>query len=152
MRTVFLSDVVDVFDHLRKPLSTMSRSLMQGSIPYYSANGVIDHINQCIFHGQYILVAEDGSVRTSDGHPVVKLTGSNENFWVSNHAHVLRAKSGISTRYLYYNLCTSNIDQCVTGAVQLKVSQENLLRLPINLHSTEEQEHIVGVRRNEYEA
>ena len=115
MRTVTLSDVVDVFDHLRKPLSTMSRSSMQGSIPYYSANGVIDYINQSIFHGQYILVAEDGSVRTSEGHPVVKLTSSNEDFWVSNHAHVLKAKSGISTRYLYYNLCSSNISLALSS-------------------------------------
>jgi len=142
-----LGNIVDVYDYQRRPLSTMERSRMQGSIPYYSANGVIDHINKSIFHGRYILIAEDGSVRTPDGHPVIKLTNLDENFWVSNHAHVLRAKNGIDTRYLYYNLSQINIDQCITGAVQLKVSQENLLSLKVNIHDAEDQRHIVGTRR-----
>lgn len=139
-----LGDIVDVYDYKRRPLSTMARSKMQGCIPYYSANGVIDHINKSTFHGRYILIAEDGSVRTPDGHPVIKLTDSNEDFWVSNHAHVLKASRGIDTQYLYYNLSQVNIDQCITGAVQLKVSQENLLNLKVSIHDIDDQRHIVG--------
>ena len=143
MKEVQLREVVDVYDNLRKPLSTMTRLGIQGKYPYYSANGAIDSINKFIFSGEYILVAEDGSVRTDDGKPVVKLTKKDEQFWVSNHAHVLRAKEGILNKYLYYNLSQVNVDQIITGAVQLKVSQENLLKLKVKLHSFDEQQHIV---------
>ena len=143
MREVQLREVVDVYDNLRRPLSTMARSVIQGEYPYYSANGIIDSINRYIFSGEYILVAEDGSVRTNDGKPILKLTKEDEQFWVSNHAHVLRAKDGILNKYLYYNLSQINVDQIITGAVQLKVSQENLLKLKVKLHSSTEQQHIV---------
>jgi len=144
MNVAILSDIVDVFDCKRKPLSTMMRAHMKGNIPYYSANGIIDYINQSAFCGEYILIAEDGSVKTEDNHPVIKLTKPGERFWVSNHAHVIRAKNGINNKYLFYNLSCININQCITGAVQLKVSQENLLRLKVVLHSPEQQQHIVG--------
>lgn len=143
MKEIQLREVVDVYDNLRKPLSTMTRLGIQGKYPYYSANGAIDSINKFIFSGEYILVAEDGSVRTDDGKPVVKLTKKDEQFWVSNHAHVLRAKEGILNKYLYYNLSQININQIITGAVQLKVSQENLLKLKVKMHSSSEQRHIV---------
>lgn len=143
MREVQLREVVDVYDNLRRPLSTMARSVIQGEYPYYSANGIIDSINRYIFSGEYILVAEDGSVRTNDGKPILKLTKEDEQFWVSNHAHVLKAKDGILNKYLYYNLSQINVDQIITGAVQLKVSQENLLKLRVKLHSSTEQQHIV---------
>lgn len=139
-----LGDIVELFDYQRRPLSTMARAKMQGKIPYYSANGIIDHISKSIFHGQYILVAEDGSVRTADGHPVIKLTKEDEDFWVSNHAHVFKPKSEMNTRYLFYNLSQANIDQCITGAVQLKVSQENLMNLKLMVHDEQDQRHIVG--------
>ena len=143
MREVQLREVVDIYDNLRRPLSTMARSVIQGEYPYYSANGIIDSINRFIFSGEYILVAEDGSVRTNDGKPILKLTKEDEQFWVSNHAHVLRAKDGILNKYLYYNLSQINVDQIITGAVQLKVSQENLLKLRVKLHSCTKQQHIV---------
>jgi type I restriction enzyme S subunit len=143
MKEYKLNELVDVFDSMRRPLLTMTRQRIKGPFPYYSANGIIDHINESIFRGEYILVAEDGSVRTEDGHPVVKLTKPNESFWVSNHAHVFRAKTGFLNRYLYYCLTQANIDQCVTGAVQLKVSQENLLNLKLSIHEPAEQQHIV---------
>lgn len=138
-----LKDLIDIYDFQRIPLSTMERSQIPGIYPYYSANGIIDHINKFIFKGRYILLAEDGSVKTNENHPVIKLTKDNEQFWVSNHAHVFKAKKGINTQYLFYNLSCANINECITGAVQLKVSQENLLNLSIKLHSTEEQQHIV---------
>lgn len=143
MKEVQLREVVDVYDNLRRPLSTMTRSVIQGKYPYYSANGIIDSINRFIFSGEYILVAEDGSVRTDDGKPIIKLTKEDERFWVSNHAHVLRAKGGVLNKYLYYNLSQMNVDQIITGAVQLKVSQENLLKLKVKLHPFDEQRHIV---------
>ena len=147
MEIVNLGSVVDCFDSEREPLSTMERSHRKGIYPYYGANGPIDFIDDFAYEGEYILLAEDGSVRTKDGHPVLALTKPAERFWVSNHAHVLRPKRGIETRYLYYVLSSANADSIVTGAVQPKISQANLFKLKVIIHSREEQRHIVDATR-----
>ena len=147
METVNLGSVVECFDSDRKPLSTVERSLRKGVYPYYGANGPIDYIDDYSYEGAYILLAEDGSVRTKDGHPVLALTKPSERFWVSNHAHVLRPKKSIDIRYLYYALSSANADSIITGAVQPKISQTNLFKLKIVLHSAEEQRHIVDATR-----
>lgn len=116
---------------------------MKGQYIYYGANGPIDSINSFSFEGQFILLAEDGTVRTPDGHPVLTLTASKEKFWVSNHAHVIRPLPNIDVRYLYYALQASNIDEVITGAVQPKVSQENMKRIKVLLHAPDEMHHIV---------
>ena len=38
-----LSEMIDLEDSRRLPLSAMQRKLMPGDFPYYSANGIIDH-------------------------------------------------------------------------------------------------------------
>ena len=93
------------FDRQRKPLSGMVRSTMQGEYPYYGAAKVLDHINGYLFNGRYLLIAEDGSVITEDGKPVLQLV--NGKFWVNNHAHVIQGKDPISTNFLY--LFMSNV-------------------------------------------
>ena len=86
------------FDRRRKPLSGRVRSTMQGEYPYYGAAKVLDHINDYLFDGRYLLVGED-SVVTEDGKPVLQLvTGK---FWVNNHTHVVQGKVPISTNFLY---------------------------------------------------
>ena len=54
-------------------------------------------------------------------------------FWVNNHAHVLKGKSYISDEILYCFLKRVNIRPYITGAVQLKLNQGNLKRIPFIL-------------------
>ena len=56
------------FDRQRKPLSGMARSTLQGEYPYYGAAKILDHINDYLFDGRHLLIAEDGSVITEDGN------------------------------------------------------------------------------------
>ncbi len=117
------------FDRQRKPLSGLVRSTMQGEYPYYGAAKILDHINGYLFDGRYLLVAEDGSVITEDGKPVLQLvTGK---FWVNNHTHVVQGKTPISTNFLYLFMSNVAISGYITGAAQPKINQDNLNRILI---------------------
>ena len=117
------------FDRQRKPLSGMVRSTMQGEYPYYGAAKILDHINDYLFDGRYLLIAEDGSVITKDGKPVLQLvTGK---FWVNNHAHVVQGIAPISTNFLYLFMSNVAISSYITGTAQPKINQDNLNRIPI---------------------
>jgi type I restriction enzyme, S subunit len=123
-----LGEIADNFDRLRKPLSQIQRADLQGPYPYYGAAKVFDYVNDFIFDGEYLLMAEDGSVITSDRAPVLQLV--NERFWSNNHTHVLRGRLPCSTHYLYLGLLEINISPYITGAAQPKITQENMNRIP----------------------
>lgn len=124
-----LGEVVEIFDRLRKPLSKMQRSEMQGRYPYYGASKIFDYIDDYIFDGKYLLLGEDGSVITSDRKPVLQL--AYDKFWVNNHAHVLRGIEPFSTNFIYLKLSDTDVAQYITGAAQPKINQGNLKRIPI---------------------
>ena len=123
-----VGEAAENFDRLRKPLSKMQRAEMQGAYPYYGAAKVFDYVNDYIFDGEYLLVAEDGSVVTLDGHPVLQLASGK--FWANNHTHILRG-SAVSTHHLYLALSRVQIMGYVTGAAQPKITQGALNRVPL---------------------
>jgi type I restriction enzyme S subunit len=123
-----LGQIAENFDRLRKPLSKMQRAEIQGEYPYYGAAKVFDYINDFIFEGEYLLMAEDGSVITTERAPVLQL--ANEKFWPNNHTHVLRGKPPFSTHFLYLGLSEVDISPYITGAAQPKITQENMNRIP----------------------
>ena len=95
--------------------------------PYYGAASIMDYVNDYLFDGEYILLGEDGTVRTDEGYPVLQYaTGK---FWVNNHAHILRAKEPYNNFFIWNYLSKKNIDRIVTGAVQPKINQGNLKAL-----------------------
>ncbi len=121
-----LGDVIEIFDSKRIPLSKMQRLEMKiGKMyPYYGAAKIMDYVNDFIFDGEYILFAEDGTVKTDEGYPVLQYaTGQ---FWVNNHTHILRAKKPYSNFFIWCYLVKKNIEKYITGAVQPKINQSNL--------------------------
>jgi type I restriction enzyme S subunit len=122
------------FDSKRRPLSSMERATRKGPYPYYGAAKIFDFIDSYIFDGRYLLIAEDGSVTTSDRKPVLQLTGGK--FWPNNHTHVLQGKSPVSTYLLYLSLREVDVSGYVTGAAQPKITQANLNRIPITVAPT----------------
>ena len=140
--TVPLGDLVSNFDSRRIPLSSRARSAMPGRYPYYGATGIMDYVDDYLFEGLHLLVAEDGSVETPRGTPVVQLVDGQ--FWVNNHAHVVRGSTDAETRYLYYALSTVPIRQFVSGSVQAKVSQRNLNQIPIPHPRSESQRRAIA--------
>ena len=65
-----LGDITICHDSKRVPLSSNDRELVKGEIPYYGATGIMDYVNNYIFDGDYVLMAEDGSVMTEEGTPI----------------------------------------------------------------------------------
>ena len=138
-----LGSVVKCFDHKRIPMSTRERRSKQGQYPYYGAAGIIDHVNKPLFSGLYLLMGEDGSVIKEDGTPVLQLVSGE--FWVNNHAHVLQGETDLDTRFLYYALGNTHIQGFVTGAVQPKLNQANMNRIPVYFPEKSTRERIVEI-------
>ena len=124
-----ISESMDFFDSQRVPLSSMQRDEMEKIYPYYGAAKLMDYVDDYLFDGEYLLLGEDGTVVTTDGFPVLQLV--NDKFWVNNHAHVIRGKGDISTRFLYLTFCRFPITGVVTGSAQPKISKGRLEKLKI---------------------
>ena len=124
-----LGDVIEIHDSKRIPLNSRQRADRQGNFPYYGAAGIMDYVDDFLFDGVYVLTGEDGSVMDDLGYPVVQYVWGQ--FWVNNHAHVLRGRNGVSEEHLYLLLKQANILPFVTGAVQPKLSQRNIKAVPV---------------------
>ena len=124
-----LGEVVQIHDSKRIPLNSRQRAIRQGPYPYYGAAGVVGYVDDYLFDGIFVLVGEDGTVMADDGMVSPQYVWGE--FWVNNHAHVLKGKNGITDELLYLMLQEVNIVPYVTGAVQPKVSQTNLKRVPV---------------------
>lgn len=125
-RIVKLGDAVSNYDSKRKPMSRRERELHQGLYPYYGATSIIDYVDDYIFDDTYLLMGEDGTVKTDEGYPVLQyIWGKN---WINNHAHVLKGEK-ISTEFLVFALRKINIESIITGAVQPKINQENMNKI-----------------------
>jgi len=143
-KTYKLGEIIDLYDNLRIPLSSMEREGREKKYPYYGANGIIDYVDDYIFDGEYILLAEDGTVFIEDKYPVLHLTQGK--FWVNNHAHVFKSKNEIANQnFLYYILKNTNIRAYVTGAVQLKINQRNLKKIKVTIPNLEVQKAIANI-------
>lgn len=122
-------EVSENFDYKRIPVSSMEREKIQGEYPYYGASGIIDYVNEYIFDGRYLLIAEDGENLDSRKTPIAFF--ANGKFWVNNHAHIIQAKPPITLEFLYLFFANNDISGFITGAAQPKLSQQNLNRIPI---------------------
>jgi len=111
-------------DSKRVPLSSNERLSMHGDYPYFGATDVMDHVNNYIFDGDYVLLAEDGSIMDKSGHPILqRIQGK---CWINNHAHVLEPVAGYSCLLLYMLLKDIPVIKIKTGSVQYKITQEKL--------------------------
>ena len=123
-----VGDIIQLHDSKRVPLSGAERDKMAKVYPYYGATSLMDYVDNYLFDGVYLLLGEDGTVVDSLGFPILQYVYGQ--FWVNNHAHIITGKEGFSVEelYLFFNL--TNINSIVTGAVQQKVSQQNLKKVP----------------------
>lgn len=126
-----ISQILKIHDSKRIPLSSKQRSKMEKIYPYYGAASILDYVDDYIFDGTYLLVGEDGTVIDNNGYPILQYVFGK--FWVNNHAHVITGKNGFSVEILYLLLKNTNINGAITGAVQLKLNQQNLKNLIVTI-------------------
>ena len=131
-----VSEIIDLHDSKRIPLSNRERTDLDKIYPYYGATSVMDYVDKYIFDGIYLLLGEDGTVVDSKGFPILQYVEGK--FWVNNHAHILTGKNGFSVELLYLLFSLTNVQSIVTGAVQPKISQANLKNISIIIPSKSE--------------
>ena len=124
-------DVTDNFDKKRIPLSGSQRDARKGQYRYYGAQGVIDYIDDFIFDGTYLLIAEDGENLKSQKQNIAQIVEGK--FWVNNHAHIVKSNGLCDLRYLCYCINTMDVSGYITGSAQPKLSQANLNAIPLQL-------------------
>ena len=129
------------FDKKRIPLSSAQREKRQGTFRYYGAQGVIDHVDDYIYDGTYLLIAEDGENLKSKKQNIAQVVDGQ--FWVNNHAHIVQGNEQCDTRFLCYLINSMDLSGYVTGSAQPKLSQANLNAVTLSLPTLAEQKRIV---------
>lgn len=119
-----LGAITECHDSKRIPLSNKERDEIPGDIPYYGATGIMGSVNKAIFNGDYVLLAEDGSVMDDKGHPILQRVSGE--CWINNHAHVLEPHDGYSCRLLMMICKDIPVVSIKTGSIQMKINQENM--------------------------
>jgi len=132
---------MEFFNTVRVPLSAAERGLMTERIyDYYGASGVIDKVEEYLFDGTYILIAEDGANLLTRSKPLSFLaTGK---FWVNNHAHILKPRWRGDNTFFVNLLESQDFSLFVTGTAQPKLTMENLGRFKLAVPPVEEQREI----------
>jgi type I restriction enzyme, S subunit len=136
-----LGDLTENFDNVRVPVKESDRR--PGPFPYYGASGIVDYVDQYLFDGEYLLVAEDGENLRTRNTPVAFLARGR--FWVNNHAHIVRGNRNADTRFLVYALKAAEIDGYLTGSTMPKLTQGNLNRIPVLVPPLREQRAIARI-------
>lgn len=140
----------------RVPLKSTDRDMRNGPYPYYGASGVIDHIDDFLFDGKRLLIAEDGANLLSRSTPVAFFAEGK--FWVNNHAHVVAEKPVCDLTFLRDFIEMIDLGPYVTGSAQPKLNRANLDKIrvpmpPIELQRAyrmriEQAERLLSVSRN----
>ena len=138
---VKLSDISVNCDSQRKPVTSANREA--GDIPYYGASGIVDHVKDYIFDGNYLLISEDGANLLARNTPIAfSISGKT---WVNNHAHILRFDNPITQKYVEIYLNAIDLSPYISGGAQPKLNQQNLYKIPIPLPPFQRQKEIVEI-------
>lgn len=141
-----LGECVDILDAKRVPINEGERTRRIAGkpqhllYPYYGATRQQGWIDDFIFDEELVLLGEDG-VPFLDPlrHKAYLIRGKS---WVNNHAHVLRGR-GISNTFLCHALNVADYQSRVTGTTRLKLTQGQMVRVPIFVPPADEQARIV---------
>jgi type I restriction enzyme S subunit len=138
-----LKELVDNFDAKRVPVRAGDRATRQGAYPYYGAFGVIDHVDDYLFDGDFLLVAEDGKNLATRDRPISLIARGK--FWVNNHAHVLKTRGHMRVEYLnhWINSDACDLSPLLTGIDQVKLTRAAMDSILVPCPPVEEQGEIV---------
>lgn len=136
-------ELAEIHNNRRKPINAIERANMKGVYPYCGANNVVDYIDKYEFDGEFVLIAEDGGYWGKNENTSYIMNGQ---FWVNNHAHIIKAKNGKSTnQYLSYVLNYLNFEPIIGGDARGKLTKAVLTELLIPHPNYTEQRKIAYV-------
>jgi type I restriction enzyme S subunit len=139
-KRLHLPDISENLDRMRVPITRRDR--VAGSVPYYGASGVVDHVADYIFDEDLLLVSEDGANLLARSYPIAfSISGKS---WVNNHAHVLRFESRTDQEFVSLFLESISLEPFVSGMAQPKLTQKALNRIPVPYPDRGTREKIVS--------
>lgn len=112
-------------------------NLDSGGNPIYGSTGIIGYSSETLFNGENTLIARVGA---NCGY----LQYVNGNYWVTDNTIVATAKPLIIPKYGFYLLGTLGIQRLKIGAAQPLLTIGILNSIETNIHSLDEQLHIVN--------
>ena len=122
-----LPQISENLDRQRVPITKAKRT--KGSVPYYGASGVVDHVSDHLFDEELLLVSEDGANLLARTYPIAfSISGKT---WVNNHAHVLRFAEPAQQEFVSLYLNSISLEPYVSGMAQPKINQKALNTIPI---------------------
>lgn len=136
---VRLGDVCEILDSRRQPITQKDRK--PGSIPYYGATGVVDHVADFIFDEPLLLLGEDGAKWGASDNSAFIIDGK---AWVNNHAHVLRTKPQLDRKFAMYYLNMADLSEYITGVTVPKLNQARMCSITLPLPPIPVQRAIVS--------
>jgi type I restriction enzyme S subunit len=139
-----LEHLVEVLDHLRAPVNSEDRSLRPGAVPYFGATGLQGWIDKALTNEPLILLAEDGGNfdAYADRPIAYRIDGP---AWVNNHAHIIRAKPGVSQSFVFWSIAHKDIRRFIAGGTRTKLTQSEMRRIEVPLPDPTEQIQIAAV-------
>ena len=132
--------VTSCLDGKRVPLSAEERSKMQGNIPYWGANGVIDYVNDWLIDNEVVLLGEDGAPFFDRCKAVAFY--SKGKIWPNNHIHILLPLKNTTPKFLMYALNATDYTNYIDGSTRDKLTQFSMKKICIPL-SVQEQQSII---------
>ncbi len=136
-----LGEIAENYDRLRVPVRKKDRQ--PGPYPYYGASGIADYVDEYIFDGEYLLIAEDGENLRTRNTPIAFMADGK--FWVNNHAHIIRGNGHADTRYLCHVLQLLDITPFLSGSTRPKLTQRDLKRIQVPCPPLVEQRRIAAI-------
>ncbi|MUK61560.1 restriction endonuclease subunit S [Aliivibrio fischeri] len=138
-----LGELVENCNAKRVPLKQSERDGRTGKYRYYGASGIIDFVDDFLFDGDYLLIGEDGNNLLSRTTPIA--FHASGQFWVNNHAHVLKCNGKVDLGFLAYYINSINLEPYITGSAQPKLNKKNLDSIKIPLPPLEKQKRIAAI-------
>lgn len=112
----------NIVDSIKCGIPVRSDMRIGSSYPFYGASGITDNIDDYNFDGEYLIVAQDGSVGS--------VNIARDKFWANNHVWVVQVREEWDLEFLELYMQKYNYwISLTTGSVVPKVTSENLKRL-----------------------
>ena len=93
-----------------------ARPKAEGNIPVYGGNGILEYADQFNYDGETIIIGRVGAYCGSVFY-------ENRPIWISDNALAAKPKGSNSTKYLYYLLKLSDLNQHAEGSSHPLITQ-----------------------------
>ena len=139
----FIKDIFIFENNRRKPITSSLRE--KGLYPYYGATGIIDYVKDYLFNNEErLLIGEDGA---KWGQFENSSFIANGQYWVNNHAHVVKSNNH-NLYFMNYYLNFKELRTFVTGNAPAKLTHANLCNISLEIPCLNEQGKISALLKS----